>query len=386
MKRFYLLTLSASLSLFTAVQAESPSSFDAFSADKDLIPETVSFEEELKKIDQELANEKGDYLFEDEFFDTPDSKTAPSLTAKAEPKESKEAPAVFLNRDVVPSLKDQPKESVSPKILQASDEIETRTPPPIIVSLPKDTESAPAAQEISPALAAKAPVPNFNLAAPQKEKLEKASAAMEINFNQVFSGSPVIYTLLFVMSVSSVCIFLYSLLSLRSSGFLSDASLKEIRNKLYSNQYEDALDLCNRGNNFFCKMVACGIESRKHGLQVMLDSMKAEGKRATVGFWQRLGLLNDIAIIAPMLGLLGTVLGMFYAFYDLNRSMESVTSLFDGLGISVGTTVAGLIVAILSMILHSLTKHRLVRILAVVENEAHEFATLIDSKTSIFQG
>ncbi len=117
----------------------------------------------------------------------------------------------------------------------------------------------------------------------------------------------------------------------------------------------------------------------------MVDAMKAEGKRATVSFWQRMSLLNDIAIIAPMLGLLGTVLGMFYAFYDLNRSTESVATLFDGLGISVGTTVAGLIVAIIALILQSIGKYRLVKVLARVENEAHSMASMIDSKVSIFQ-
>ena len=81
-----------------------------------------------------------------------------------------------------------------------------------------------------------------------------------------------------------------------------------------------------------------------------------------------------------MLGLLGTVLGMFYAFYDLNRSMESVSLLFDGLGISVGTTVGGLVVAILAMILYSISKYRLVKILANVENEAQNFAVLIDTR------
>ncbi len=81
-----------------------------------------------------------------------------------------------------------------------------------------------------------------------------------------------------------------------------------------------------------------------------------------------------------MLGLLGTVLGMFYAFYDLNRSMESVSLLFDGLGISVGTTVAGLIVAIVAMVLYAISKYRLVRILASVETEAQTFASLIDAR------
>jgi biopolymer transport protein ExbB len=85
-------------------------------------------------------------------------------------------------------------------------------------------------------------------------------------------------------------------------------------------------------------------------------------------------------VIAPMLGLLGTVLGMFYAFYDLNRSMESISALFDGLGISVGTTVGGLVVAILALMFHAITKYRLTRQLSVIENEAHSLANLIDTQ------
>jgi biopolymer transport protein ExbB len=102
----------------------------------------------------------------------------------------------------------------------------------------------------------------------------------------------------------------------------------------------------------------------------MTETMKTEGKRLTSHLWQRLALLNDIAIVAPMLGLLGTVIGMFYAFYDVNRSIESINALFDGLGIAVGTTVAGLIIAILSMLLATTLKYRLVKNLSLVENTA----------------
>jgi biopolymer transport protein ExbB len=110
----------------------------------------------------------------------------------------------------------------------------------------------------------------------------------------------------------------------------------------------------------------------------MMDSIKSEGKRASTAFWQRLSLLNDIVIIAPMLGLLGTVIGMFYAFYDVNRSVESINALFDGLGIAVGTTVMGLIVAIFSMILYTTLKYRIVNTLSLVENEALSLSSLID--------
>ena len=83
-----------------------------------------------------------------------------------------------------------------------------------------------------------------------------------------------------------------------------------------------------------------------------------------------------------MVGLLGTVLGMFYAFYDINRSTDSIKNLFDGLGISIGTTVSGLIVAVIAMMLHSIGKYRLTRSLAQVEQEALDMARLVDNRVS----
>lgn len=266
------------------------------------------------------------------------------------------------------------------------------------VELVKETESdLPSlldarAEPVAPALAeAKispinaAALPKIDIPTSRKANLMNASPAIEISLKQVYAGSPIIYTVLLAMSVASLFICLYNTLSLRTSGVLSETLMKTLRQKLTSNQFDEALALClEKNDNFFCKMLASGISTRRHGLPVILETMKAEGKRATTAFWQRMALLNDIAIIAPMIGLLGTVLGMFYAFYDLNRSIESISTLFDGLGISVGTTVAGLIVAVLAMIFQSMTKYRLVRQLAAVENEAQAFATLLDSNTTVY--
>jgi biopolymer transport protein ExbB len=213
-----------------------------------------------------------------------------------------------------------------------------------------------------------------------------SNPVVSVNLSQAFAGSPIIYSILFVMSVIAFGVWLFAIFSLRHSVYSSDTLLKNIQNKLHSNQFDEALSLCSEENTLFCKMIMSGIQSRRHGLPVMIEAMKAEGKRASTSFWQKLSLLNDIAIIAPMIGLLGTVLGMFYAFYNINRSIESISTLFDGLGVSVGTTVAGLIVAILALILHSTAKYRLVRTLAQVENEAHSVATLIDDRTSIYKG
>lgn len=207
-----------------------------------------------------------------------------------------------------------------------------------------------------------------------------AHKPIEVSVSQIFSGSPTIYLILLALSVVAVTLWLLNLVTLKKFAFTNYFLMKNIRNKLMSNQYDEAIAICKSDNSFFAKMMLSAVSSRKHGLQFMLESMKSEGKRASVGFWQRLSLIHDIAIIAPLIGLLGTVLGMLYAFYDLNRSIESISTLFDGLGVSVGTTVSGIFVAILAMVLHSISKYRLVKSLTFVENEAVALAHLIDNK------
>lgn len=205
------------------------------------------------------------------------------------------------------------------------------------------------------------------------------SKMMIIDFKQAFSGAPLIYMLLFGMSTFALCLWFYCLSSLRNTTKVSQSLVDTLHSQITHHNFDEALGVCKREKTLFCHLIATGIHSRRYGFPVILEIMKAEGKRVTATFWQRINLLNDIAIIAPMLGLLGTVFGMFYAFYDVNRSIESVSMLFNGLGISVGTTVVGLIVAILALILHSSAKYRLVKTLVLVESKTHQIAFLLDA-------
>lgn len=209
-----------------------------------------------------------------------------------------------------------------------------------------------------------------------------SKTGLEINLIQVFSASPLIYCLLISLSLTSIAIWLYSMSRLKYQGSISEPLKHEIESKLQERRFDEALDLCKNKQSLLTQLMSSAISSQKYGSASILENMKSEGKRATVSSWQRLSLLQDIAVIAPMIGLLGTVLGMFYAFYDLNRSFESMSNLFDGFGIAVGTTVAGIGVAILAMILHSTIKFRLVQSLARVENEASSLVRFLNEKQS----
>ncbi|MES2272573.1 MAG: MotA/TolQ/ExbB proton channel family protein [Chlamydiota bacterium] len=216
---------------------------------------------------------------------------------------------------------------------------------------------------------------------PKKETLSApAQTPQLLDFKKIFTSAPVIYSILSMMSVASMVIWLYSLSTFRTKDIMPEAFLHELRALLAQEKYDEAKKLCSLKENLLASLIKAGLTTRNLGPQVMIDAMKSEGKRASTAFWQRLSLLNDIVIIAPMLGLLGTVIGMFYAFYDVNRSIESMNALFDGLGIAVGTTVMGLIVAILAMMFYTTLKYRVVQTLSLVENEALTLSALIESK------
>ena len=147
--------------------------------------------------------------------------------------------------------------------------------------------------------------------APQEMATEIAAKPQLIDIKKVFIASPLIYSLLSMMSVASLAIWLYSLATFRPKEIMPEAFRDELKAMLEVEGFDQARLLCDQRPNILSSLIKAGLTTRNLGPQVMIDSMKSEGKRASTPFWQRLSLLNDIAIVAPMLGLLGTVIGMF---------------------------------------------------------------------------
>jgi len=218
-----------------------------------------------------------------------------------------------------------------------------------------------------------------SLYASEKTSLKEAFTTT-LDVKEIFFASPMIYSILIVLSVVAVSIWMYCLSIFREKNNMSAQVTKDIKTYLLNKEYQKAINYCNCQNILFSSIISSALTARSHGPQFVFETIKSEGQRFTVKFWQKINLLNDIVIIAPMLGLLGTVIGMFYAFYDINRSVDSLSSLFDGLGIAIGTTVAGLIVSIFAMIFHTILKYRLVKMINAVENQAFAFCHLINSK------
>ena len=94
---------------------------------------------------------------------------------------------------------------------------------------------------------------------------------------------------------------------------------------------------------------------------------------------RRISYLIDLSVVAPMLGLLGTVLGMLEAFFVLPKESASVTSknLAAAIGGAMTATFFGLVVAIMAVVFHSIIKSRTLRALSESEQVVHSIADYI---------
>lgn len=202
--------------------------------------------------------------------------------------------------------------------------------------------------------------------------------ASTFDLMKVFQSCPWIYSVLLLLSIASLAIWIYSMLTVRTSEMMPQEFLQTIKELLSEKRYEAALNLCEEHPNFTSPIIASALQHRQYGRQAMVNAMQAEGRRKGMTLWQRISLLNEVAVISPMIGLLGTVIGLFFAFYDTSRTAESLVSIFDGLGIAIGTTVAGLIVALLAMVCYTTLKFQVMNVLDKVENESLAMACLVE--------
>lgn len=100
---------------------------------------------------------------------------------------------------------------------------------------------------------------------------------------------------------------------------------------------------------------------------------QAEGSRIASRLYSSVDWLADIAAIAPLVGLLGTVLGMFQAFAGIDTAAGAKpAALAQGVSKAIITTIFGLAVAIPALVFHALFRRRAANRIAELEEKADE--------------
>jgi len=161
---------------------------------------------------------------------------------------------------------------------------------------------------------------------------------------------------------------------------LAPPELKEqLRTLLKDKKYDDAIKLCDDTPCTLTRILAAGLRARHRGKAVMEEAFAEHGAREGMVLRARISYLNTIAVIEPMLGLLGTVSGMIKAFANVaSMGMGKSSVLANNISEALMTTYGGLVVAIPLMAVFLHLRNQVSSMIVHVEDNIGELVDLIE--------
>lgn len=171
------------------------------------------------------------------------------------------------------------------------------------------------------------------------------------------------------MSIFGTFLTILFLLTLRANIVYPKAFLKEAEEAADEGDAEALRAICQNNGSSAARVIEAAADMLAGSQQVdyvlVRDAIEDEGARQAGALWQRIQYLMDVAVIAPMMGLLGTVIGMMEAFAGLEVRLGTVrpTVLAQGVAKAMITTVGGLIVAIGAMVLYAFFRGRVSKLI-----------------------
>ena len=126
-----------------------------------------------------------------------------------------------------------------------------------------------------------------------------------------------------------------------------------------------------RGSSPLGRVLASGLDNLGHDREIMKEAIEETGRHVIHELERYLNSLGTIAAITPLLGLLGTVIGMIKVFTQLTSSeLGNVNSLAGGISEALITTAAGLVVAIPTLMFYRYFRGRIDELVIRMEQEA----------------
>jgi len=196
-------------------------------------------------------------------------------------------------------------------------------------------------------------------------------------------GGPLMFPIL-GCSIIMVLFTFERMISLRRRKIIHKPFVKQFLHQIRDGKFDrdDALEFCEKNHSVIAGVFAAAV--RKWGRpaveveQAILDA----GERAANGMRRNLRLLNGVATISPLLGLLGTVFGMILSFNEIAHAdaMGSPEQLAGGIGMALLTTAFGLTVAIPSMISYMYFLSRVDRLVMEIDALGQELVSEISAE------
>ena len=193
-------------------------------------------------------------------------------------------------------------------------------------------------------------------------------------------GGQIIVTFLFFLLLVALYIYFERFLAIKAAAQIDKNYMNQIRDNILNGNLEAAKILSQKNNSPVARLIEKGISRIGKPLEDINSAIENAGKLEIYKLEKNVSVLATIAGAAPMMGFLGTVIGMIIAIHEIANAggQIDIKMLSDGLYTAMTTTVAGLIVGIISYVAYN---HLIVRTNKVVYHmEAHtiEFLDLLN--------
>lgn len=209
----------------------------------------------------------------------------------------------------------------------------------------------------------------------------------EVNFLEILlKGGPMMYPL-GVLSLITVLLILVFTLSIRRNAIVSDRFMNTAESLLRKRDYLALITFCHRRNECMARITQKALDyitsNPSTTFENVRDVAQVEGSHQAGLLTSRITYLADIGAIAPMVGLLGTVIGMIKAFMNIaNGSMQGVREMNMAQGVSEAliATASGLAICIPALTFYAIFRGRVQRYVAELEAAATHFIGLLQSQ------
>tara|TARA_B100000902_G_scaffold280180_1_gene265983 strand:- start:2676 stop:3362 length:687 start_codon:yes stop_codon:yes gene_type:complete len=189
------------------------------------------------------------------------------------------------------------------------------------------------------------------------------------------TGGNIIMIVLGILSVFAIYILIERISSLNKAKKGNPDFINKINKLVNTNNFSEAISACHQENSTISRMIEKGLKRNGKPFNEIHSSMENQGKLEVNRLEHNLTILATISGAAPMIGFLGTVIGMILAFHDMASAGGNidVEMLSKGIYTAMITTVAGLAVGIVSYISYNFLLSKIDKIIFSMENASSEF-------------
>ncbi len=184
-----------------------------------------------------------------------------------------------------------------------------------------------------------------------------------------------------LMLLLGIYIFVERLIVLHKASKEDASFMNRIKDYIYDGKIESAMNLCKDTQTPSARMVEKGISRLGRPMSDVLVAIENVGNMEIAKLEKGFTMMATIAGGAPMVGFLGTVIGMVEAFYNMASKGDNTINLNDlsgGIYTAMVTTVAGLIVGICAYFAYNFLVDRLDKIMRKLEAKNMEFLDLLN--------